>query len=68
MASNEDLEFDFEMLLLDLQKGKTKGELYIHTHIVGASINVVHFVEHVKAASYDFFTKLLLINLQNVIE
>lgn len=26
MASNKDLEFDFEMLLLDLKKGKTKGK------------------------------------------
>lgn len=26
MASNKDLEFDFEMLLMDLEKGRKKGK------------------------------------------
>lgn len=29
MASNKDLEFDFEMLLLDLEKGRKKGKNFI---------------------------------------
>lgn len=30
MASNKDLEFDFEMLLLDLEKGRKKGNEKIY--------------------------------------